>query len=116
MDRDPTEFEIGEATRVLKLMADPTRLKIIWALLHGEHSVNALAEHLGVQPAAVSQHLAKLRLARMVRVRHEGTRVFYKVEDAHLERLATEAVFHVDHLVAAPGPSRHGRKATSRTA
>lgn len=111
MDRDPGEFEIDEAVRVLKLLADPTRLKLVWALLHGEHSVNELAGHLGAQPAAVSQHLAKLRLARLVRARHEGTKVFYIAENDHLERLVVEAVFHVDHLVAGREPL-HGERRT----
>jgi DNA-binding transcriptional ArsR family regulator len=61
---------------MFKLLADSTRLRIIWALLHGEHSVNELAEHLGANPAGVSQHLAKLRLARLVSVRREGNRAF----------------------------------------
>ena len=62
---------------MLKLLGDETRLRVIWALLEGEHSVNELAEVVGAQPAAVSQHLAKLRLARLVRSRREGTRIFY---------------------------------------
>ena len=62
---------------MLKLLADPTRLAIIWALLHGEHSVAALAEHVGVRPTAVSQHLAKLRLVGAVRTRRDGNRIFY---------------------------------------
>lgn len=79
---------------MLRLLADPTRLRIIWALLHGEHSVNDLAEHVGAHPAAVSQHLAKLRLSRVVRVRREGNRMIYAVENDHIRRLASEALFH----------------------
>ena len=60
---------------MLKLLGDETRLRVIWALLEGEHSVNELADIVGAQPAAVSQHLAKLRLARLVRSRREGTRI-----------------------------------------
>ena len=82
-----------------KLLADNTRLCILWALLHGEHSVNELAAHIGAQPAAVSQHLAKLRLARLVRVRRDGTRMFYAAENNHVRQLVEEALFHADHLV-----------------
>ena len=83
---------------MLKMLADPTRLRIIWALLHGEHSVNELADHVGGQPAAVSQHLAKLRLARLVKTRRDGTRIFYEANDAHVRRLIEEALFHADHV------------------
>lgn len=83
---------------MLKLLADETRLRILWALLHGEHSVNDLAEHVGAQPAGVSQHLAKLRLSRLVRTRRDGTRIYYVAENAHVRRLVEEAISHVDHI------------------
>lgn len=93
---------------MLKLLADQTRLRILWALLHGEHSVNNLADHVGAQPSAVSQHLAKLRMARVVRVRREGNRMFYATENAHVRRLVEEALFHAEHLVG--GPAAHHAK------
>ena len=73
-------------------------MRILWALLHGEHSVNRLADHVGAQPAAVSQHLAKLRLARLVKTRRDGNHIFYLAENAHVRRLVEEALFHTDHL------------------
>lgn len=93
------DVEVEAAVRVLKLLADPTRLRIVWALLHGEHSVNDLAEHVGARPPAVSQHLAKLRGADLVRVRRDGNRIFYAARNEHIERLAVEALLHADHLV-----------------
>ncbi len=85
---------------MLKLLGDETRLRVIWALLKGEHSVNELAEIVGVQPAAVSQHLAKLRLARLVRSRRDGNRIFYVVDDAHVRRVVEDVVTHADHVHA----------------
>jgi DNA-binding transcriptional ArsR family regulator len=83
---------------MLKLLADETRLRMIQALLEGEHSVNELAERVGAQPAAVSQHLAKLRLARLVRSRREGTRIYYVVDDAHVRRLVKDVLTHAGHV------------------
>ena len=101
---------------MLKLLADGTRLRILWALLHGEHSVNELAYHLGAQPAAVSQHLAKLRLGRVVGVRRDGTHMFYAADDDHVLRLVEEALFHADRVGAArPGRSRTRRSVSSAT-
>jgi DNA-binding transcriptional ArsR family regulator len=82
---------------MLKLLGDETRLRIIWALLHREHSVSELAELVGAQPAGVSQHLAKLRLARLVRTRRDGNRTFYVVDDVHVHRLVEEVVSHAGH-------------------
>ena len=95
---EPSAEQFEAASFMLKLLADPTRLRILWALLHGEHSVNELASHVGSPAPAVSQHLAKLRLAKLVRTRREGTQVFYVAENQHLERLTTEALFHADHV------------------
>ncbi len=94
----PSDAQVEAATTTLKLLADPTRLRIVWALLHGAHPVNELAAHVGAQPAAVSQHLAKLRLARLVASERQGTKVLYRLENDHIERLATEALFQSDHL------------------
>ena len=95
----PTEDQVATAVETFKLLADETRLRILWALLHGEHAVTPLASHVGAQPAAVSQHLAKLRLSRLVRTRREGNRIFYAADNAHLRRLVEEALFHADHVV-----------------
>jgi len=116
--REPSVDQVIAAVEMLKLLADPTRLRIVWSLLHGEHSVNELADHVGAQPSAVSQHLAKLRLARLVRTRRDGNRVYYLVKNDHVERLVEQAVFHLDHVTASKmGGHRRTRQASSgRTA
>lgn len=103
---DPTAAQVDRAVELLKLVADPTRLRIMWALLHGEHAVNELADHVGAQPAAVSQHLAKLRLARLVRTRRDGTHIFYVAENDHVRRLVEESLFHADHVLHDLPPHR----------
>lgn len=97
----PSAAQFESAASTLKLLADPTRLRILWALLHGEHSVNELAAHVESAASAVSQHLAKLRLAKLVRTRRDGTKIFYLVENEHIARLTTEALFHADHVTGA---------------
>ncbi len=106
---EPADVEFEVAAGVLKLLADPTRLKIVWALLHGEHSVNALADHVGARPPAVSQHLAKLRAAGLVSTRRDGNRMFYAARNEHIEHLASEALLQADHLVTG---GRHHRTET----
>jgi DNA-binding transcriptional ArsR family regulator len=103
---DPSEEQVSWAADAFKLLADPTRLRIVWTLLHGEHSVNSLAKHVKAQPSAVSQHLAKLHLARIVKRRRDGTFFFYSIQNEHLGRLAEEALFSADHVVSNL-PARH---------
>lgn len=81
------------------MLADATRVKIILALQGGELSVNTLADLVAKSPAAVSQHLAKLRLARIVSTRHEGTRVFYRLENEHAHQLVDAAIHQAEHTL-----------------
>jgi DNA-binding transcriptional ArsR family regulator len=111
---EPSATELDAATATLKLLADRTRLHIVWALLHGEHAVGELADHVGVAATAVSQHLAKLRLARVVTTRRDGNRIFYSAVNEHVLRLVTEALFQADHLThTAPAHHRRSRSRAS---
>jgi DNA-binding transcriptional ArsR family regulator len=103
LDGEPNEVEVARAVTTLKLLADETRLRIVWNLLHGEHNVNELAEHLAMQPAAISHHLAKLRLAGVVRTRRDGNRIYYAASDRHIEGLVAAALHHVDITKARTG-------------
>jgi len=93
----PSDGDVDLAVGMLRLLGEPTRLRIVWALLQGEQSVNELAQVAGVSAAVASQHLAKLRLARLVRSRREGTRIYYSVDDEHVRGLLEAAVVHVAH-------------------
>lgn len=93
----PGENQVRLAAESFRLLADPTRVKIVWALLQGESSVTCLAELAGAAPAAVSQHLAKLRLAGLVQGRRQGAFVYYKAANSHVRALLEEALFRADH-------------------
>ena len=90
------------------MLADATRVQLLWALVNDELSVNDLAELVGKPAPSVSQHLAKLRMARLVRTRREGTQVFYRLENDHVRQLVTDAVFNAEH--AAGGIPPHHRR------
>src|ERR1700748_1556741 len=88
------------------MLADPTRIRVLWALTEGESSVHDLAEKVDKPATSVSQHLAKLRMARLVRTRRAGTTIFYSLENEHVGQLVIDAVFNAEH--AGPGvPSHH---------
>ncbi|TQL48295.1 DNA-binding transcriptional ArsR family regulator [Homoserinimonas aerilata] len=87
------------AVEVFRLLADATRIRIVLALQEGELSVSALAELVDRSPAAVSQHLAKLRWGKIVRVRQDGNRMFYRLTDERAQRLVTEAILQAEHAV-----------------
>lgn len=97
------------AVEVFSLLADATRVRIILALRDGELPVNRLAEIVGKSPTAVSQHLAKLRWGRIVKVRQEGTRMFYSLASEHARRLVADAVYQAERsLDTEPAHHRAG--------
>ncbi|QNI07767.1 winged helix-turn-helix transcriptional regulator [Mycobacterium kubicae] len=99
----PNEEQVHLAAEAFRMLSDPTRIKVLWALLQGESSVACLAELANVAPTVVSQHLAKLRLAGLVKGRREGTFVYYSAADQHVHRLLSQALFHADHIDADAG-------------
>jgi ArsR family transcriptional regulator len=96
----PDDEETHLAAESFRLLADPTRIKILAALLQGESSVTCLADLVGATPTTVSQHLAKLRLAGIVRGRRDGTFIHYTATDEHIRNLLTEALQHAENRVA----------------
>ena len=66
---------------VLKAMADPTRLKILHSLQHGERCVSDILEIVGGSQANVSKHLSVLKRAGLVDSRRDGLNVFYEISD-----------------------------------
>lgn len=103
--------QVRLVVEVFRMLADPTRVRVLWTLVDRELSVNELAERIGKPAPSVSQHLAKLRMARLVRTRRAGTTIFYSLENEHVRRLVIDAVFNAEH--AGPGIPAHHRADTT---
>lgn len=101
--------QVRLVVEVFRMLADPTRVHLLWALSDSELSVNELAERVGKPAPSVSQHLAKLRMARLVRTRRSGTSIFYSLENEHVRQLVVDAVHNAEH--AGPGVPAHHRQA-----
>lgn len=81
--------------QIFKALSDPTRLKILQALGHGEMCVCDLAALLGVSESAVSHQLRLLRTLRLVRNRRDGKILYYCLADEHVSQLFQVALDHV---------------------
>jgi len=88
---------VAAAVEVLGMLADATRLELMWELLDGERDVGALTAAVSASRSSVSQHLGRLRLAGLVQVRREGRRMIYRARGGHVRALVAEALFHADH-------------------
>lgn len=74
--------DIERASRSLKAMSHPLRLKILCTLGDQEISVQDIVEHVGTSQSNISQHLAILRDKGILFSRKDANRVYYKVGDA----------------------------------
>lgn len=78
----------GDATGLLWALTNAHRLRILGLLEHGERSVSDLAQDIDLSQSALSQHLARLRKARIVSTRRQGVTIYYGVADQDALALA----------------------------
>ncbi|MEP6851112.1 MAG: metalloregulator ArsR/SmtB family transcription factor [bacterium] len=92
--------QVTAAVTSFALLADPTRVRMLWALREAELDVATLAGLAGCRPTVASQHLSKLRFAGLVEGTRDGQRVVYRLRGGHVRALLSEALFHADHHVS----------------
>ena len=91
-----TSDTVHAVADVFKLLGDPTRVRLVDALSHGERCVCDLASLVGLTESAVSHQLRLLRGARLVRVRRTGRQAFYSLDDHHVLGLVHDTRKHVE--------------------
>jgi len=84
---NPLEAKAEEVAATLTAMANPKRLLVLCTLLGGEKSVNDLAGIVHLSPAALSQHLGKMRALRLVATRRDGQTIYYSLASAEVRAL-----------------------------
>ena len=103
-DRDLEELEAhaGEATRLLKALANESRLMILCNLASGELAVGELNEMVPLSQSALSQHLAVLRRDGLVRTRRQAQTIYYSLVDGP----ATRVIELLHGIYCRPRPPR----------
>ncbi|MEO6331306.1 MAG: metalloregulator ArsR/SmtB family transcription factor [Gemmatimonadaceae bacterium] len=86
-------------SETFRVLGDPTRLRIVYALAREELCVCDLANVLGASQSVVSHSLRALRQMRLVRYRKDGKIAYYTLDDTHIKSLLTEGFHHVEELV-----------------
>jgi ArsR family transcriptional regulator len=79
--------DIERASRSLKAMSHPLRLKILCSLGDKEVSVQEIVESVGTSQSNISQHLAILRDKGILASRKDANRVYYRVGDTRTLKL-----------------------------
>ena len=94
-----TDEQVQAAVVSFTLLAEPTRVRMLWALREQQLDVTSLAAIADCRPTVASQHLSKLRFAGLVEATRKGRRMFYRLRGGHVRALLDEALFHADHQV-----------------
>ena len=85
-----------------RMLGDPTRVRILDAIAHGERCVCDIAALIGLSESAVSHQLRLLRGLRLVRPRRAGRHVFYALDDQHIVSLFKQGLRHVQEARPLP--------------
>ena len=78
---DELADNVHATCRLLRRLGHPTRLSILCSLCAGEKCVAELTCQLGLRQSNMSQHLRKLRSAKLVKTRRSHTKVYYSLEN-----------------------------------
>ena len=90
-----TDNENVRLAQLYKVLGDPTRLRMLWALDQGEMCVCDLAAFLGISESAVSHQLRLLRQLHLVANRRNGPILYYRLDDDHISQLVNLALEHI---------------------
>jgi ArsR family transcriptional regulator, lead/cadmium/zinc/bismuth-responsive transcriptional repressor len=85
-----------ELAATFAVLGDPTRVRLVDALAHGELCVSDLAAVVALSESAVSHQLRLLRSLRIVRARRAGRQVYYQLDDAHIRTLLDQGRRHIE--------------------
>ena len=95
----PEADAVGGVAETFRVLGDPTRLRIVRALMAEELCVCDLAALLGLTQPTVSHSLRALRQLRLVRYRKVGKIAYYALDDDHVRQLVDTGFVHVGESV-----------------
>lgn len=90
----PKEREVFDIAELFKVLGEPTRIKILSALLVQEMCVCDITELLKMTQSAISHQLRLLKNAKLVKNRKQGKMVYYSLDDSHIEGIISIAMEH----------------------
>lgn len=93
----PDDSVVEGVSSFYKIMGDPTRCRIIFALLERELCVCDLANVLSMSKSSISHQLAKMRESGVVKCRREGKEAYYSLDDSHVAEIFETTVTHIKH-------------------
>ncbi|MBQ7237025.1 MAG: winged helix-turn-helix transcriptional regulator [Clostridia bacterium] len=93
---DSYNKSVEKTSLIFSLLGEPSRMKIVLALMEGELCVYHICEITGGKQSATSQHLRKLKDNHIVKARKEANQVLYSIADEHITTIIKMAIAHQD--------------------
>jgi len=90
-----SETVAASLAELFKALGEPTRIKILFALMTSELCVCDIAAVIGASESAVSHQLRILRTLKLIKFRRDGKVLYYSLADAHIEKLFAQGLEHV---------------------
>ena len=84
-------------SQIFKALSDPTRIKIIYALMNGPLCVSDIAVLLNMSQSSISHQLALLRNQNLIKVKRNGRRSYYSLDDEHVLCIFKDGLEHAKH-------------------
>jgi ArsR family transcriptional regulator, lead/cadmium/zinc/bismuth-responsive transcriptional repressor len=91
------EQTAAQVASLFGALSDPTRVRILAALMEGETNVGDLVERIGVSKSAISHQLRGLKDKRLIRSRKQGRHVYVAIDDEHVTELFQRGLDHALH-------------------
>lgn len=98
LSKMPTIEEAGKICDLFSLLADSTRLRILWLVCHREECVTNIGAFVSMSAPAVSHHLRFLRHADIIVNRKIGKETYYRLADNEYAKLVHKMVDDAFHM------------------
>lgn len=93
----PKQSLFDNLAEFFKIIGDPTRTKILFALDQNEMCVCDIANVLGMTKSSISHQLATLKKSGIVKSRRDGKEVYYTLDDEHIKQVFEVGIEHIEH-------------------
>ncbi len=100
----------SDVADLLRVLADPTRVRILHALSMESLCNCDLATILGVSDSAVSHQMRELRLMKLVTAERRGRMIYYQLSDSHVRHVLEDTMRHTREAAAAPAKRAAGKR------
>lgn len=90
------EDTLFDICNLLKILGEPSRIKIVLALAEGEMCVYHIVKAVGSNQSAVSHQLRILRENKVIKARREGQNIIYSLDDEHIMQIVNLVKTHVE--------------------